>query len=190
MCPAVPCLIWRRPQGGMGASAEVASFAGGQYRAGRRQVPFNGTRSSVHIPVQGARHVDAAAGHMTLDAGTTLQAHGIAEEAGMMFPRLSPRKARRGSAGGPRGRGAGASLGTRELASGSRRCGGQLYQAQRTPKDNTGYDLGHSGGVGRALDHPAATLKLSPSRFYETAFLVRSPAAWSCYPVRGGRGIR
>lgn len=154
------------------------------------QVPFNGDEIILSISrLKGARHVDAAAGHMTLDAGTTLQeAHGIAEEAGMMFPLYI---ASQGSAriGGVLGSNAG---GVQVLSYGNARelclgveavlADGSLYQGLNAlRKDNTGYDLkdilvGSEGTLGIIT---AATLKLFPKPdVYETAFLnVRSPEA-------------
>lgn len=154
------------------------------------QVPLNGDEIIVSISrLRGARHVDAAAGHMTLEAGTTLQeAHGIAEEAGMMFPLYI---ASQGSAriGGVLGTNAG---GVQVLSYGNARelclgveavlADGSLYSGLNAlRKDNTGYDLkdllvGSEGTLGIIT---AATLKLFPKPdFYETAFLnVRSPEA-------------
>lgn len=154
------------------------------------QVPLSGDEIILSISrLKGVRSVDAAAGHMTLDAGTTLQeAHEIAEEAGMMFPLYI---ASQGSAriGGVLGSNAG---GVQVLSYGNARelclgveavlADGSLYQGLNAlRKDNTGYDLkdllvGSEGTLGIIT---AATLKLFPKPdFYETAFLnVPSPEA-------------
>lgn len=154
------------------------------------QVPMLGTEVILSISrLVGTRHVDAAAGHMTLDAGTTLQqAHEIAEEAGMMFPLYI---ASQGSAriGGVLGSNAG---GVQVLSYGNARelcldveavlADGSLYNGLNAlRKDNTGYDLkdlliGSEGTLGIIT---AATLKLFPKPdFHETAFLnVASPEA-------------
>lgn len=152
------------------------------------QVPLHGDEIILSISrLKGALHVDAAAGHMTLYAGTTLQeAHEVAEDAGMLFPLYI---ASQGSAriGGVLGSNAG---GVQVLSYGNARelclgveavlADGSLYQGLNAlRKDNTGYDLkdlivGSEGTLGIIT---AATLKLFPKPdAYETAFLnVRSP---------------
>ena len=154
------------------------------------QVPLYGDEVIVSISrLKGVRSVDAAAGHMTLDAGTTLQeAHEIAEEAGMMFPLYI---ASQGSAriGGVLGSNAG---GVQVLSYGNARelclgveavlADGSIYNGLNAlRKDNTGYDLkdllvGSEGTLGIIT---AATLKLFPKpESYETALLnVASPEA-------------
>src|SRR5690606_3551208 len=154
------------------------------------QVPFAGDEVILSISrLKGVRNIDAAAGHMTLDAGTTLQeAHEIAEEAGMMFPLYI---ASQGSARGGRvlGRTAGGGQvlyygNARELCLGAEAvlADGALYNGiNALRKDNTGYDLkdllvGSEGTLGIIT---AATLKLFPKpQGYETALCnVASPAA-------------
>lgn len=154
------------------------------------QVPLFGDEVIVSISrLKGVRSVDVQAGHMTLDAGTTLQeAHEIAEEAGMMFPLYI---ASQGSArvGGVLGSNAG---GVQVLSYGNARelclgveavlADGSIYKGLNAlKKDNTGYDLkdlivGSEGTLGIIT---AATLKLFPKPdFYETALLnVPSPEA-------------
>ena len=154
------------------------------------QVPLYGDEVIVSISrLKGVRAIDAAAGHMTLDAGTTLQdAHEIAQEAGMMFPLHI---ASQGSAriGGVLGSNAG---GVQVLSYGNARelclgveavlADGSVYNGLNAlRKDNTGYDLkdllvGSEGTLGIIT---AATLKLFPMpETYETALLnVASPEA-------------
>ena len=154
------------------------------------QVPLYGDEVIVSISrLKGVRAIDAAAGHMTLDAGTTLQdAHEIAEAAGMMFPLYI---ASQGSAriGGVLGSNAG---GVQVLSYGNARelclgveavlADGSVYNGLNAlRKDNTGYDLkdllvGSEGTLGIIT---AATLKLFPKpETYETALLnVASPEA-------------
>lgn len=154
------------------------------------QVPLYGDEVIVSISrLKGARSVDAAAGHMTLNAGTTLEeAHQIAEETGMMFPLYI---ASQGSAriGGVLGSNAG---GVQVLSYGNARelclgveavlADGSIYNGLNAlRKDNTGYDLkdllvGSEGTLGIIT---AATLKLYPKpETYETALLnVASPEA-------------
>ena len=154
------------------------------------QVPLFGDEVIVSISrLKGVRNVDAAAGHMTLDAGTTLQeAHEIAEKAGMMFPLYI---ASQGSAriGGVLGSNAG---GVQVLSYGNARelclgveavmADGSIYKGLNAlRKDNTGYDLkdllvGSEGTLGIIT---AATLKLFPKPdAHETALLnVASPRA-------------
>lgn len=154
------------------------------------QVPAFGDEVIVSIArLKGVRNVDAAAGHMTLNAGTTLQeAHDIAEEAGMMFPLHI---ASQGSAriGGVLGSNAG---GVQVLSYGNARelclgveavmADGSIYKGLNAlRKDNTGYDLkdllvGSEGTLGVIT---AATLKLFPKpEAYETALLnMASPEA-------------
>lgn len=154
------------------------------------QVPLFGDEVIVSISrLKGVRSVDAAAGHMTLDAGTTLQeAHETAEDAGMMFPLYI---ASQGSAriGGVLGSNAG---GVQVLSYGNARelclgveavlADGSIYKGLNAlKKDNMGYDIknlliGSEGTLGIIT---AATLKLFPKPdFYETALLnVPSPEA-------------
>lgn len=154
------------------------------------QVPLFGDEVIVSVSrLRDTRNVDAAAGHMTLDAGMTLEeAHGIADEAGMLFPLYI---ASQGSAriGGVLGTNAG---GVQVLSYGNARdlclgveavlADGSLYRGLTAlKKDNTGYDLkdlfvGSEGTLGIIT---AATLKLFPKPAgYETAFLnVASPQA-------------
>eukprot|EP00873_Tetraselmis_striata_P032638 jgi/Tetstr1/452902/TSEL_039938.t1 len=154
------------------------------------QVPLFGDEVILSISkLKGVRNVDAAAGHMTLDAGTTLQeAHEIAEEAGMLFPLYI---ASQGSAriGGVLGSNAG---GVQVLSYGNARelclgveavmADGSIYKGLNAlRKDNTGYDLkdllvGSEGTLGIIT---AATLKLFPKPdAHETALLnVASPEA-------------
>lgn len=154
------------------------------------QVPLRGDEIILSVSrLKGARQVDAAAGHMTLNAGTTLQeAHDIAEAAGMLFPLYI---ASQGSAriGGVLGSNAG---GVQVLSYGNARelclgveavlADGSLYRGLNAlRKDNTGYDLkdlivGSEGTLGIIT---AATLKLFPKPVaHETAFLnVPSPEA-------------
>lgn len=154
------------------------------------QVPLYGDEVILSISrLRGVRSVDAAAGHMTLDAGTTLEeAHQVAEEAGMMFPLYI---ASQGSAriGGVLGSNAG---GVQVLSYGNARelcigveavlADGSVYNGLNAlRKDNTGYDLkdllvGSEGTLGIIT---AATLKLFPKpETYETALLnVASPDA-------------
>ncbi|WP_404405800.1 FAD-binding oxidoreductase [Pelagibacterium halotolerans] len=154
------------------------------------QVPLFGDEVIVSISrLKGVRNVDPAAGHMTLNAGTTLEeAREIAEDAGLLFPLHI---ASQGSAriGGVLGTNAGGvqvlSYGNaRELCMGVEAvlADGTLYQGLNAlKKDNTGYDLkdlfvGSEGTLGIIT---AATLKLFPKPAdYETAFLnVASPDA-------------
>ncbi|RDE10567.1 FAD-binding oxidoreductase [Pelagibacterium lacus] len=154
------------------------------------QVPLYGDEVIVSVSrLGGTRHVDAAAGHMTLNAGTTLEeAHRIAEAAGMLFPLYI---ASQGSAriGGVLGSNAGGvqvlSYGTaRELCLGVEAvlADGSIYNGLGSlRKDNTGYDLkdlfvGSEGTLGIIT---AATLKLFPKPdHHETALLnVAGPEA-------------
>ena len=154
------------------------------------QVPLYGDEVIVSISrLKGIRDIDAQAGHMTLNAGTTLQeAHEVAEEAGMMFPLYI---ASQGTAriGGVLGSNAG---GVQVLSYGNARelclgveavlADGSIYNGLNAlKKDNTGYDLkdlfvGSEGTLGIIT---AATLKLFPKpASHETAFLtVPSPQA-------------
>jgi FAD/FMN-containing dehydrogenase len=154
------------------------------------QVPLSGDEVIVSVQrLDKVREVNAAAGHMTLEAGVILQrAHEVADEAGAMFPLWI---ASQGSAriGGVLSTNAG---GVQVLAFGTARelclgieavlADGRLYQGLGSlKKDNTGYDLkdlliGAEGTLGVVT---AATLKLFPKpEGYETAFCsVASPEA-------------
>jgi D-lactate dehydrogenase (cytochrome) len=146
------------------------------------QVPLSGDEVIVSLQrLDRVREVDAAAGHMTLEAGVILQhAHEAAEAAGTMFPLWI---ASQGSAriGGVLSSNAG---GVQVLAFGNARelclgveavlADGRLYRGLNAlKKDNTGYDLkdllvGAEGTLGIIT---AATLKLFPQPAgYETAF--------------------
>ena len=153
------------------------------------QVPLGGNEIIVSLQrLDRVREVDAAAGHMTLEAGVILEtAHEIAEAAGALFPLWI---ASQGSAriGGVLGSNAG---GVQVLAYGNARelclgveavlADGRLYRGLNAlRKDNTGYDLkdllvGSEGTLGIIT---AATLKLFPQpEGHETAFCsVESPA--------------
>jgi FAD/FMN-containing dehydrogenase len=153
------------------------------------QVPLSGNEIIVSLQrLDRVREVDAAAGHMTLEAGVILEtAHEIAEAAGALFPLWI---ASQGSAriGGVLGSNAG---GVQVLAYGNARelclgveavlADGRLYRGLNAlRKDNTGYDLkdllvGSEGTLGIIT---AATLKLFPQpEGHETAFCsVESPA--------------
>jgi FAD/FMN-containing dehydrogenase len=154
------------------------------------QVPLSGTEVVVNLSrINRVRSVDAAAGHMTLEAGVILEhAHQAAEAAGAMFPLWI---ASQGSAriGGVLSSNAG---GVQVLAFGNAReltlgveavlADGRLYQGLNAlKKDNTGYDLkdllvGAEGTLGFIT---AATVKLFPiPEGHETALCnVASPAA-------------
>src|SRR5690606_13088111 len=154
------------------------------------QVPLNGDEIIVSTArLTAVRAVDAAAGHMTLEAGVILEeAHRIAEDAGALFPLWI---ASQGSAriGGVLSSNAG---GVQVLAYGNARelclgveavlADGRLYQGLNAlRKDNTGYDLkdllvGAEGTLGIIT---AATLKLFPKpEALETALVnVASPEA-------------
>jgi FAD/FMN-containing dehydrogenase len=146
------------------------------------QVPLTGEEVIVSLQrLDRVREVNAAAGHMILEAGVVLErAHEIAETAGALFPLWI---ASQGSAriGGVLGTNAG---GVQVLAYGNARelcmgveavlADGRLYQGlSALKKDNTGYDLkdllvGSEGTLGVIT---AATLKLFPKPDgYETAF--------------------
>ena len=152
------------------------------------QVPLSGTEVVVSLRrLDRVREINAAAGHMTLEAGVILEeAHKVAEAAGAMFPLWI---ASQGSAriGGVLSSNAG---GVQVLAFGNARelCmgveavlpDGRLYQGLNAlKKDNTGYDLkdlfvGAEGTLGFIT---AATLKLFPQpEAHETALVnVGSP---------------
>lgn len=152
------------------------------------QVPLTGNEVVVSLRrLDKVREINAAAGHMTLDAGVILEeAHKAAEAAGAMFPLWI---ASQGSAriGGVLSSNAG---GVQVLAFGNARelCmgieavlpDGRLYQGLNAlKKDNTGYDLkdlfvGAEGTLGFIT---AATLKLFPQpEAHETALVnVASP---------------
>jgi D-lactate dehydrogenase (cytochrome) len=154
------------------------------------QVPASGDEVIVSLQrLDRVRDVNAAAGHMTLEAGVILQhAHEAAEAAGAMFPLWI---ASQGSAriGGVLSTNAG---GVQVLAFGNARelclgveavlADGRLYRGLNAlKKDNTGYDLkdllvGAEGTLGIIT---AATLKLfPPPAGYETAFCsVSGPEA-------------
>ncbi len=154
------------------------------------QVPVTGNEVIVSLQrLDRMREVNAAAGHMTLEAGVILAAaHEVAERSGAMFPLWI---ASQGSAriGGVLSSNAG---GVNVLAYGNARelclgvesvlADGRLFQGLSSlKKDNTGYDIkdlliGAEGTLGIIT---AATLKLFPRpEGYETAFCsVASPAA-------------
>jgi len=154
------------------------------------QVPLYGTEVIVSLTkLDKVRELDAQAGHMTLEAGVTLQAaHGAAEAAGALFPLYI---ASQGSAriGGVLSSNAG---GVQVLAYGNARelclgveavlADGRLYQGLNSlRKNNTGYDLkdllvGSEGTLGFIT---AATLKLFPMpEGHETAICnVADPEA-------------
>ena len=154
------------------------------------QVPLSGAEVIVSLErLNTVREVDAEAGHMTVEAGLTLQeAHEAAEAAGTMFPLWI---ASQGSAriGGVLSSNAG---GVQVLAFGNARelclgveavlADGRLYRGLGTlKKDNTGYDLkdllvGAEGTLGIIT---AATLKLFPKPVgHETALCsLASPDA-------------
>ena len=152
------------------------------------QVPLRGDEVIVSMArLDKVREVNAAAGHMTLEAGVILEeAHKLAEGAGALFPLWL---ASQGSAriGGVLSSNAG---GVQVLAYGNAReltlgveavlADGRLYQGLNSlRKDNTGYDLkdllvGAEGTLGFIT---AATLKLFPMpEAQETALVnVESP---------------
>jgi len=154
------------------------------------QVPRRGDEVIVSLTrLDRVREVNAAAGHMTVEAGVILQkAHEAAEAAGAMFPLWL---ASQGSAriGGLLSSNAG---GIQVLAYGNARelclgieavlADGRLYRGLNAlKKDNTGYDLkdlfiGAEGTLGLIT---AATVKLfTRPAGYETAFCsVSGPAA-------------
>lgn len=154
------------------------------------QVPLSGDEIIVSTArLTGVREVDAAAGHMTVEAGVILEeAHRVAEEEGALFPLWI---ASQGSAriGGVLSSNAG---GVQVLAYGNARelclgveavlADGRLYRGLNAlRKDNTGYDLkdlliGAEGTLGIIT---AATLKLFPKpEAQETALVdVASPEA-------------
>ncbi|MDC9822635.1 FAD-binding oxidoreductase [Devosia sp. ZB163] len=152
------------------------------------QVPLSGNEVVVNISrLNRVREVNAAAGHMTVEAGLILdEAHKVAEAAGAMFPLWL---ASQGSAriGGVLSSNAG---GVQVLAFGNAReltlgveavlADGRLYNGLNAlKKDNTGYDLkdlfvGAEGTLGFIT---AATVKLFPiPEAQETALVnVASP---------------
>jgi FAD/FMN-containing dehydrogenase len=153
------------------------------------QVPLSGQEVIVSLTrLNAVRAIDADAGHMTVEAGLTLEGtHRAAEAAGAMFPLWI---ASQGSAqiGGVLSSNAG---GVQVLAFGNARdlclgveavlADGRLYRGLNAlKKDNTGYDLkdllvGAEGTLGIIT---AATLKLFPQpEGHETALCnVGSPA--------------
>lgn len=154
------------------------------------QVPLRGDEVIVNLSrINRVREVDAAAGHMTVEAGVILEeAHQAAEAAGAMFPLWI---ASQGSAriGGVLSSNAG---GVQVLAFGNAReltlgveavlADGRLYRGLNAlKKDNTGYDLkdllvGAEGTLGFIT---AATVKLFPiPEAQETALInVSGPDA-------------
>lgn len=170
------------------------------------QVPKSGAEVIVSLShLNAVREVNAAAGHMTVEAGLTLQqAHEAAETQDALFPLFI---ASQGSAtiGGVLSSNAG---GIQVLAYGNARelClgveavmpDGSLYRGLNAlRKDNTGYDLrdllvGAEGTLGFIT---AATLKLFPQpEAAETAFVnVASPeAAYELFSLvrdRAGRTL-
>jgi FAD/FMN-containing dehydrogenase len=169
------------------------------------QVPLRGDEVIVSLTrLNRLRHIDAAAGHMTAEAGMILEdAHNAAEAAGAMFPLWI---ASQGSAriGGVLSSNAG---GVNVLAYGNARelclgieavlADGRLYNGLNAlKKDNTGYDLkdlliGAEGTLGIIT---AATLKLFPlPQGYETAIVnVAGPeqALELFYAMRERAGAR
>ena len=154
------------------------------------QVPLYGNEIIVSLTrLKAIRGIDAAAGHITVEAGLTLQeTHQAAEAAGAMFPLWI---ASQGSAriGGVLSSNAG---GVNVLAFGNARelclgveavlADGRLYRGLNAlKKDNTGYDLKHLliGAEGTLGIITAATLKLFPlPEAHETALVnVASPEA-------------
>lgn len=170
------------------------------------QVPLRGDEVIVSMSrLNAVRSVDAAAGHMTLEAGVILEdAHKAAEAAGAMFPLWL---ASQGSAriGGVLSSNAG---GVQVLAYGNAReltlgveavlADGRLYNGLNAlKKDNTGYDLkdllvGAEGTLGFIT---AATVKLFPiPEGHETALInVASPevalALFGRLRARAGAGL-
>lgn len=170
------------------------------------QVPLRGDEVIVSMArLNAVRSVDAAAGHMTLEAGVILEdAHKAAEAAGAMFPLWL---ASQGSAriGGVLSSNAG---GVQVLAYGNAReltlgveavlADGRLYNGLNAlKKDNTGYDLkdllvGAEGTLGFIT---AATVKLFPiPEGHETALInVASPevalALFGRLRARAGAGL-
>ncbi len=152
------------------------------------QVPLSGREIIVSLKhLNAVRSLDAADGHMVVEAGLTLlSAHEVAEKAGALFPLTI---ASEGSAtiGGVLSTNAG---GTQVLAYGNARAlclgveavmaDGSLYNGlSALRKDNTGYDLrdlliGAEGTLGIIT---AATLKLFPRpQAFETAWInIASP---------------
>lgn len=152
------------------------------------QVPLYGNEVIVSLAkLNAVRHVDGVAGHMTVEAGLTLQeAQDVAEDAGVLLPLTL---ASQGSAriGGVLSSNAG---GVQVLAYGNARelclgveavlADGRLYNGLNAlRKDNTGYDLRDLlvGSEGTLAIITAATLKLFPKpEAHETAIVnVASP---------------
>ena len=154
------------------------------------QVPLSGREVIVSlIRLNGVRAVNADAGHMTIEAGLTLQdAHTVAEEAGALLP-LTIASQGTAQIGGVLSSNAG---GVQVLAYGNARelclgveavlADGRLYNGLNAlKKNNTGYDLkdllvGAEGTLGIIT---AATLKLFPlPEAHETAWIsVADPDA-------------
>lgn len=152
------------------------------------QVPLSGTEVIVSLRhIRAVREIDAIAGHMTVEAGLTLQeAREAADRSGQLFPLTI---ASQGTAriGGVLSTNAG---GVQVLAYGNARelclgveavlADGRLYSGLNAlKKNNTGYDLkdllvGAEGTLGIIT---AATLKLFPApEDHETALVnVQSP---------------
>ncbi|MBU1175253.1 MAG: FAD-binding oxidoreductase [Alphaproteobacteria bacterium] len=154
------------------------------------QVPLTGGEVIASLSrLNGVRSVDAEAGHMTVEAGLTLQAaHRVAEQAGALFP-LAIASEGTAEIGGVLSSNAG---GVQVLAYGNARelclgveavlADGRLYSGLNAlRKNNTGYDLkdllvGAEGTLGIIT---AATLKLFPRpEAHETAWIsVADPDA-------------
>ncbi|MBN9310348.1 FAD-binding oxidoreductase [Devosia sp.] len=150
------------------------------------QVPLAGNEVIVNVSrLDRVREVNAAAGHMTLEAGVILEeAHRAAEAAGALFPLWI---ASQGSAriGGVLSSNAG---GVQVLAFGNAReltlgveavlANGRLYRGLNAlKKDNTGYDLkdllvGAEGTLGFIT---AATVKLFPIPEAQETALINVP---------------
>ena len=168
------------------------------------QVPLRGDEVIVSVTrLNRVREINAAAGHMTVEAGSSLEeAHEAAEAEDALFPLWIGSQGRRGSAACWRPMPAACRCWRTAMrassASGSRRCwrmGGSSTGSARCKKDNTGYDLkdllvGSEGTLGIIT---AATLKLFPRpEAYETAICnVASPdeALELLYLLQGADGL-